>query len=538
MKVAVIGASGNAGTALLHALGAEDGVTEVVGIARRRPDESAAPYDVARWVQVDIAAPEPDGAGDVVDRLAAALDGVDAVVHLAWLIQPNRQRDLLRRANVEGTRRVAEACLRAGVGHLVVASSVGAYSAVDDDEPRDESWPTRGIPTSHYAVDKAAQERVLDDAEAAGLDVARVRPALVFDGDAGAEITRLFLGAFVPPALLRPGAMRVLPVPAGLRLQVVHGADLADAYRRIVLRRATGAFNVAAEPVLRAQDLAEVLDHGRFVPVPAAALRPLASLAWRARAVAADPGWLDMGMSVPLMDTSKARRELGWEPRHDARAALRELLEGMADGRGTPSPPMRPREHWPLDQLPPGAVDPDCVVRPDADSRAHRIPPELDRDALGLYLADHLTGATAGAARAERMADAYAETELGPELGTIALEIREEREFLAALVEPLELSRRRTRELAAWAAERASRFATSTQPGGSPMYLVLELELMRSAVMGKLGGWQTLGELAPQLGLPAPMFAGLAARAREQAGTLERLHARALADAFDATRGS
>src|SRR5699024_7264450 len=157
---------------------------------------------------------------------------------------------------------------------------------------------------SHYAVDKAAQERILDEAEAAGLEVARVRPALVFDADAGAEITRYFLGALVPPPLLRPGALPVLPLPAGLRLQVVHGEDLADAYRRILVQGATGAFNIATAPVLHGQDLAEVLDHGRIVPVPPAALRRVVALGWQARAVAADPGWLDMGMSVPVMDTS------------------------------------------------------------------------------------------------------------------------------------------------------------------------------------------------------------------------------------------
>src|SRR5690606_5413662 len=195
MRVAVVGATGHAGTYLLEALRSEEDV-EVVGIARRAPDSTAAPYDTARWEQVDIAAPVALAEGEefVVDRLAEAFEGADAVVHLAWLIQPNRRRDVLRRANVDGTRRVVEACRRAG------------------------SWPTHGsAATSHYAVDKAAQERIRDEAEAAGLAVARVRPALIFDADSGAEVLRLFLGAFVPPPMLRPGALPVLPLPAGLR---------------------------------------------------------------------------------------------------------------------------------------------------------------------------------------------------------------------------------------------------------------------------------------------------------------------------------
>jgi nucleoside-diphosphate-sugar epimerase len=534
MRVVIVGASGHAGSALLQALRDEERIDDIVGIARRTPDVAAAPYDAARWERVDIAVPAVDAAADerVVDRLAAAFAGADCVVHLAWLIQPNHRRELLRRANVEGTRRVIEACLRAGVPHLVCASSVAAYTGVRDEERRDESWPTEGIPSAHYAVDKAAQERLLDEAEGRGLAVARVRPALLFDRDAGAEVTRLFVGALVPPALVRPGALPALPVPAGVRVQAVHGADVADAYRRIVLNRATGAFNIAAEPVLRGQELADALGRGRAIPLPPALLRPLLHAAWRLHAVAADPGWLDMAMTVPLLDTGRARRELGWEPRHDATQALREMLSGMADGAGAPSAPLRPRGRWPQDQLPPGEVLPDRLVQPPADSSGHRVPARLERDILGLYLSDHLTGATAGVARFQRMARAYADTDLGPDLRRIAAEVRDERVFLRDLIASLELPRRRHRQALAWLAEKAGRLKTNGRPLGSPMTPVLETEIMRGAVMGKLGAWETLAELSDDLGLPADMFTALAERTREQAAILERLHRRIVPGAF------
>lgn len=534
MKVAIVGASGNAGTALLHALRDEARIDEIVGIARRTPDTSADPYDAARWERIDIAVPAVDDTADarVIDRIAEAIAGADCVVHLAWLIQPNHRRDVLRRANVDGTRRVIEACLRAGVGHLVCASSVGAYAGVRDDRPRDESWPATGIPSSHYAVDKAAQERLLDDAEARGLRVARLRPALVFDRDAASEITRLFVGALVPPALLRPGGVPVLPLPAGLRVQVVHGADVADAYRRAIVNRATGPFNIATEPLLRGGDLAAVLDHGRHVAVPSAVLRPLLHVAWRAHAIAADPGWLDMAMRVPVMDTSRARRELGWSPQRDARDTLRELLTAVADGAGTPSAPLRPRKRWPQDQLPPGDVVPDRLVQPPSDSSAHRLPATLQRDILGLYLSDHLTGATAGVARFERMARAYADTDLGPDLRRLAAEVRAERTFLRDLIATLELPRRRHRQALAWLGEKAGRLKTNGRPLGSPMTPVLETELMRSAVMGKLGAWEALAELSGDLGMPRDMFTALAERTREQAAVLERLHRHVVPEAF------
>ena len=532
MKVAVVGASGNAGTALLAALRDEPEITELRGIARRRPDESAAPYDAASWHEVDIATPQIGERDDVVDLLAESLRGVDTVVHLAWLVQPNHRRDLLRRANVLGTRRVAMACRLAGVPHLVVASSVAAYSPVDNDEPRDHSSGTRGIPTSHYSVDKAAQERELDAAEDAGLSVARVRPALIFDAEAGSEVVRLFLGGLVPPGLLRPGRMPVVPLPAGVRTQVVHGTDLADAYRRIIVRRARGAFNIAGEPVLRADDLAEVLSGGRRIDVPAGAIRPLMSIAWQSRALAADPGWLDMAMTVPIMDTSKARAELDWEPHRDARSAVRELLDAMADGDGAASAPLRPRERWPHDQLPPGNVQPGSPVPPDADSHDHRVPANIDRDALALYLGNHVSGATAGSARFDRMARVYEGTPIGPELAEVAAEVGDELEFLRELIESLEIPQRTPRSTAAWLSEKAARVVTSSRPPGSGMYLVLELELMRAAVLAKLGGWQTLARLAPRLGLPPATFETLADAARRQASRLEELHSTAVGDVF------
>src|SRR5690625_7767306 len=89
----------------------------------------------------------------------------------------------------------------------------------------------------------------------------------------------------------------------------------------------------------------------------------------------------------------------------------------MVGGEGTASPQMRPRESWPQDQLPPGGVHPDGPAGPDDDSVGHRVPPHLERDILGLYLSDHLTGSTAGLERAERMASAYADTDFGQEIG-------------------------------------------------------------------------------------------------------------------------
>lgn len=342
MRVAIVGATGNAGTALLHALHEEPRVTSVLGLARRLPDRSAEPYRHADWAVADIAAEEPDDV--VVDRLAERFRGADAVVNLAWLVQPNRQRELLRRTNVGGTRRIGQAVVRAGVPHLVVASSVGAYSPVADDVPRREDWPTDGVATSHYSVDKAAQERVLDELERAHPEVAvaRLRPALTFQAAAAQEIARYFLGPLVPARLLRQGLLPFLPLPAKVRTQAVHADDVADAYRRVIVERARGAFNVAADDLLRGPGLARIVDHGRLVEIPPAVVRSVVTVAYESRAVRTDPGWVDMAMGAPVLDTARIKEELGWVPRFTAGEAVADLLGGMTVGQGAGSAPMRP----------------------------------------------------------------------------------------------------------------------------------------------------------------------------------------------------
>lgn len=523
MRVVIVGATGNVGTALLRALHEEPQVTSVLGIARRLPDRSAEPYSGAEWAPVDVAAEDTDET--VIAHLAGHFRGADAVVHLAWLLQPNRERDLLRRANVEGTRRVAEAVVRAGVPHLVVASSIGAYSPVDDDVPRQEDWPTHGIPTSHYSVDKAAQERVLDELEAEHpeVTVARVRPALIFQADAAQSVVRYFLGPLVPVQLLRHGRLPAVPLPTGVRMQAGHAADIADAYRRVIVERARGAFNVAADDLLHGEDLARIVDHGRLIEVPPAAVRAVLTAVYRGRVVRADPGWLDMAMGVPVLDTSRIRTELGWAPRRTAWEALEELLGGMAVGQGLRSAPLHPATSRPA-----GASVTPLRTRGDV-----RIPGSMDRYLFGLYLSDHFSGATAGLERMELMTRTYWDTPFHAELAEATEQLRGERELYRDLLDRLEVPRRRYRQVAAWLGERAGRLKLNGRiVQRSPMTPVLEAELMRSAVLGKIGGWQTLREHSGETGLDPGQFDELIDLARRQIEMLDRFHAYARGRAF------
>ena len=337
MRIVVTGATGNVGTSVVEALAADSRVTEIVGLARRRPAWSPPR---TRWVQADVSTSE----------LTGHFRGADAVIHLAWLIQPSRDEAALEAANVTGSRRVFAAAAAAGARALVHASSVGAYSPGPRDRAVDESWPTDGTPTSFYSRHKAAAERALDEVEAAHpeLRVVRLRPALIFKREAASGIRRLFAGPLLPSPLVRPSLLPVLPLPAGLRVQGVHSRDVGEAYRLAALDEdARGAYNVAAEPVLDAETLGRALG-ARPVSLPVGAVRAAADWSWRLRLQPTPAGWLDMGMAVPVMDASRIRRELGWAPARAADAALLELMDGMREGAGMPTPPLDPRAGGPL----------------------------------------------------------------------------------------------------------------------------------------------------------------------------------------------
>jgi nucleoside-diphosphate-sugar epimerase len=336
MRVTVTGATGNVGLALLRRLGSEPAVEEIVGVARRAP---GVELPKTTWRTADVSR----------DDLVPLLRGCDAVVHLAWLIQPSHDESLTRATNVEGSRRVFEAAAKAAVPRILYASSVGAYASGPKDKAVDESWPATGIPTSFYSRHKAATEAILDGLERAHpeIRVVRLRKGLIFGAEAATGIRRLFAGPFVPRFLLDRRFIPVIPSHDRLVFQAVHRDDVAEAYRLALLDDdARGAYNIAADPVLDPAELGRVLG-ARRIPTPAALLRGAAWATWRLHLQPTEPGWVDLGLGVPLMDTTRARTELGWSARRSAGDALLELLDGMRRGAGGPTPPLDPATSGP-----------------------------------------------------------------------------------------------------------------------------------------------------------------------------------------------
>jgi UDP-glucose 4-epimerase len=177
--------------------------------------------------------------------------------------------------------------------------------------------------------------------------VVRLRPALIFKRDAATGVRRLFAGPFLPSPLVRRELIPVIPKTERLVFQAVHSHDVGDAYRLVTVSDARGAFNLAAEPVLDPAELARVLS-ARPIRVHPGLLRAGAALSYRLHLQPSEPGWLDMGLAVPLMDATRARTELGWEPRRGADDALGELIAGMRERAGLDTPPLAPGTSGPL----------------------------------------------------------------------------------------------------------------------------------------------------------------------------------------------
>ncbi|MGW2486019.1 SDR family oxidoreductase [Streptomyces sp. NPDC001606] len=334
-RVVVTGATGNVGTSVVRLLSEDPGVRSVRGLARRTPEWSPPKTE---WSAVDVAAQQAN--------LAERFEGADAVVHLAWAFQPTHDPATTWRTNVLGGIRVFEAVAAARVPVLVHASSVGAYSPGPKDDPVDESWPTHGWPDAAYCREKAYLERTLDvfERDHPEVRVVRMRPAFLFKWESASEQRRIFGGRFLPGPLARPELLPVLPDVPGLRVQALHTDDAAEAYRLALHSDgARGAFNLAADPPLDAAVLGELLG-SRPVRLPRTAARSAIAAAWGLRLLPASPHLFDAVLRLPLMDCTRARTELGWQPRYSATDVLREFLDGLQQGGGMETEPMRGRK--------------------------------------------------------------------------------------------------------------------------------------------------------------------------------------------------
>ncbi|HET8536884.1 MAG TPA: NAD-dependent epimerase/dehydratase family protein [Solirubrobacteraceae bacterium] len=325
LTVAVTGPTGEIGKPFIRALERQHDVTRILGMARR-------PFDPKqhKWAKTEYRQ------GDVLDR--AAVDALcaeaDVVVHLAFIIVAGSKQS--HDINLEGSRNVFEAAVKAKAKRLVYASSVAAYGFHEDNpQPLTEDVPARGTEAHPYSADKAAVEEVLSEiVENSETDAYIFRPCIVAGPEAPLLINSI---PYVQLGDRMPGAVRalfdqvpilkpVLPDP-GIPFQLVHHDDVATALRSAVLGRGTsGVYNLAGPGELTMRDLAEALGY-YTVPVPELAVDATAEVIARLPFMPDEASWIEAARIPVLMDTAKARKQLQWRPRHDALETLRATVE-------------------------------------------------------------------------------------------------------------------------------------------------------------------------------------------------------------------
>ena len=325
LTVAVTGPTGDIGRSLLRALDRSRDIKTVNAMARRPFDPEEAGLRKTRYRQGDVLDRES------VDRL---VQDADVVVHLAFLILGGLAET--ERINIEGSRNVFEATVAAKAKRLVYASSVAAYGFhADNPERLTEDVPPRGTERHYYSAQKAKLEGVLNETAAGtSTDAYAFRPCIVAGPDALAlleNIPYIQLSDKMPAAVVRalellPALKPVLPDP-GVPFQLVHHDDVATALRAAVLGRGEpGVYNLAGPGELTMSDLASAL--GWYsVPMPEIAMDAAAELVARLPFVPAEAQWIEAVRTPVLMDTAKARRELRWRPRHDARETLQQMVD-------------------------------------------------------------------------------------------------------------------------------------------------------------------------------------------------------------------
>ncbi|OBH49646.1 SDR family oxidoreductase [Mycobacterium mantenii] len=323
VTVAVTGPTGEIGISAVTALEREPAVDAIIGMARRPFDPSSHGWQKTTYQQ-----------GDILDREAvdALVAQADVVIHLAFIIMGSR--DESARVNLEGTRNVFEATVAAErPRRLVYTSSVAAYGYHSDNPvPLTEDVPARGSAEHYYSEQKAACEELLAEITTdSALEVFVLRPCVV----AGPNATAL---ADAMPWNQLPGPMRavvkavpilkpVVPDP-GIPLQLVHHDDVAAAIALAATAPAPpGVYNIAGDGVVTVGDVARALG-GRPVRVPAVAASAASAAISRVPLVPSMLEWLHTARTSMVMDTTKAKTQLGWRPLYSSA----ETLEALASG--------------------------------------------------------------------------------------------------------------------------------------------------------------------------------------------------------------
>jgi nucleoside-diphosphate-sugar epimerase/putative sterol carrier protein len=301
MRVVVTGGSGQLGTLVLQRLIDWRKVKRIVSLDVQPPLVASGKLEA---ITADVRDPQ------IRDHLA----GADALIHLAFIVTSKVPREIFDAVNVGGSKNVFLAAVDAGVKQIVYASSIAQYGVLPGHpEPIVETTPRRYQHDFPYAAAKYRVEELLDalEAEHPELAVARLRPAVLIGTRFQNPLAKL---------LGRALDRGVIPSTSDARLPLVWDEDVADAVILSLKSSARGAFNLGAREQKSARELAAATGL-RVVHLPGRAMATASkigdALSRFGMGEAVDPTWRENGDVPMIIDSEKARRELGWSPKCD-----------------------------------------------------------------------------------------------------------------------------------------------------------------------------------------------------------------------------
>ncbi len=331
MKTAVTGATGFVGTNLVDAL-LRDG-HEVVAIDRVIPPALAARPGVI-GVVADVLDP---------DAMRAALTGVDTVYHLVAVITLAHRDDHAWRINTEGVRVVAQAALDAGVTRMVHCSSIHSYDQYRRRDLLDEHAHRADSPELPvYDRSKFAGEQELRAVIARGLDAVICNPTAVYGPVDAAPLSRV-------NGILRDAARGRLPAFIRGGFDFVDVRDVAAGLVAAADRGRTGENYLLGGHYQQLVDIARDAARrcgrrGPVVTLPVGALMALAPVVEPISAALGSDRVTRASLATvsasPRVDCSKARTELGYQPRPTDDTVRDLALQFVAAGhlRRAPAP--------------------------------------------------------------------------------------------------------------------------------------------------------------------------------------------------------
>ena len=312
MKYVITGGSGYIGSRLVELLSARED-TERIVITDLRPPR--VPWPKTTYLEMDVR-----------DRRMGSLlaaEEPDALVHLAFVLNPLRDEHAMYDIDVNGTQNVLDGASNAGIEHVLVASSTTAYGAWPDNPvPLTEEHPVRGMPNYEYARDKTEIDRMsqLWAVRHPDRTMTIVRPCIVFGPTVDNYIVRFWQNA--PFIALLDGV--------DLEIQYVHEEDVIDAVSRLLLERKDGIFNLTGDGTIRLSEGAEMIGV-KTRNIKLSTYRRLAGTLWKLHVprIEAPPGQLDFLRYPWIASNEKLKSELGWQPR-----TSREAFEAAMRAKG------------------------------------------------------------------------------------------------------------------------------------------------------------------------------------------------------------